>query len=100
MAHADIAAGAGLVLDEELLAELLAELLSEQARHDVGWAARRERHDDAHGMARIGRALGVTRSVACARDDQRREGERGAGCESTGGQAHDHPPGSVAVTGG
>jgi len=51
------------VLDEKLLAERLAELRRDQARADVREAARRVRHDDPDGLARIRRGgnLGETR---------------------------------------
>ena len=42
------AAGAGHVLDHEALAELVAELLGDEARGDVGDAARPERQHDLH----------------------------------------------------
>ena len=51
--HADVAAGAGDVLDVELLAELLRQLLRDQPSGDVGHAARRERHDDLDRLVRI-----------------------------------------------
>jgi len=51
---ADIAGGAGVVLDVESLAEVLAELLGDQAGEQVARAARPERHDDAHRPAGIG----------------------------------------------
>src|SRR5262249_17570590 len=47
------AEGAGLVLHHEGLAEALAQLLAEHARDDVGRAARRIGHEDAHRLARI-----------------------------------------------
>src|SRR5258706_7802338 len=50
------AAGARLRLDHELLAPFLAPDLLLQPRRDVGFAARSERDDVAHGLLRIGRA--------------------------------------------
>ena len=41
------AAGAGLALHQDRLADLLAELLADDARHHVDAAARRERHQQA-----------------------------------------------------
>ena len=58
----DRAAGAGHVLDDELLAERAAHVVGVDAGDDVGRAARRERHDDGD------RALGIGR--------KRRPGER------------------------
>ena len=50
---ADDAAGAGLVLDDELLAEPLAEAAQlDDARQDVVQPARRERHDHPHRLVR------------------------------------------------
>ena len=43
-----------MVLDDELLPEPLGELLPDEARHHVGRAAGRERHDDAHDLVRVG----------------------------------------------
>ena len=44
----DVAAGAGLVLDHHRLAPHLLQPVADQPRGDVGRAARRERHHDAH----------------------------------------------------
>ena len=44
---------ARLVLDHELLAEAVFHLVAEQARRDVGAAARRIRHEDLHRLRRI-----------------------------------------------
>jgi hypothetical protein len=49
---ADVAARPALVVDHELLAEGAAELVADQAAHRVGAAARREGHDEAHGLGR------------------------------------------------
>jgi hypothetical protein len=43
---ADIAAGAGLVLDHDRLADGVLQLRADEARQDVRGPARRERHDD------------------------------------------------------
>ena len=51
---ADIAAGAGPVFDDELLAEPLRQRLSNEARDDVGCIAGRKADDDAHRPRRIG----------------------------------------------
>ena len=48
---ADIAAGAGLVLDHDRLADGVLQLGADQPRQDVGGAAGRKRHDDAHRLA-------------------------------------------------
>ena len=55
---ADIAGRAGLVVDDELLAEAGREPLRHLPRRDIGCAAGDERHDDAHrpvGILRLGR---------------------------------------------
>ena len=46
--RADVAAGAGAVLDNHVLAEKLGHLRREQPHHHVGAAAGGERHDHAH----------------------------------------------------
>jgi hypothetical protein len=66
-AHAEIAAGAGLVLDVELLAQVLGELSREQACHDVGRSSRCKRHDHAHRPIWISIRYGVF----CANDGRR-----------------------------
>ncbi|CPP17394.1 Uncharacterised protein [Bordetella pertussis] len=50
---ADIAAGAGPVLDHHGLAPHLAEIVGNQAREEIRAAARRERHDHRHGLGGI-----------------------------------------------
>src|SRR5258705_1660487 len=50
---ADIAAGAGAVVDKELLAEGFRKLLRQQARHDVRHATRCERNNDSDPTAWI-----------------------------------------------
>src|ERR1700719_737889 len=50
--RADIAAGAGNVLDEKILAGLGAELLRNQPRHQIGRAAGREADNDFYGPLR------------------------------------------------
>ncbi len=50
---ADRAAGAALVLDHDLLAELFRQRHRQDAREDVGRAARRERHDELHRLVRV-----------------------------------------------
>src|SRR6516162_9930898 len=66
LAHAEIAAGAGDVLDVKLFAELLRQFLRNQPSDDVGDASGRERHDDLHRLAWI--LLGKSR----ARNNERR----------------------------
>ncbi|MNL05444.1 hypothetical protein D3C87_1260420 [compost metagenome] len=55
------AARAGLVLDDDLLAQRVVQLLRQRARQRVGRAAGREGHHDADGLVRI--RLGVRRSA-------------------------------------
>ena len=51
--HADVAAGAGPVLDDELLVEMLRQILAEQARDDVVGTAGREADDEVDRLGRI-----------------------------------------------
>ena len=46
-------AGAGIVLDHEILAEFLAEFFRDKTCRDVGDAARAERQDDANRTIRV-----------------------------------------------
>jgi hypothetical protein len=50
--HADVAVGAGLVLDDNLLTQAARQMLADQARTHVGRAAGRKRHDEAKRPAR------------------------------------------------
>ncbi len=65
---ADIAAGTGPVVHDEGLAESLGQLGRHGAGQDVGGAARRKWHDDAHRLGRPG-ALGDGRHAHGARQD-------------------------------
>ena len=56
--RADRAAAAGLVLHQHLLAQFLAQAGRDDARDDVGGAARREGHDQADRLAREGLGQG------------------------------------------
>jgi hypothetical protein len=69
--RADVAAGAGLVVDDDLLLPQRREALAERAGHHVGGAAGREWHDDPDGLLRKG---GVGRHCEEAGD------ERGGEC--------------------
>ena len=51
--HADIAAGADVVLDDELLVELFRQILAEDARDGVVGPAGGERNDETHRPRRI-----------------------------------------------
>ena len=70
---ADDAAGAGLVLDHELLAEPLAELRADDARQNVVEPARRERHDHPHRLVRIVALCGGRRNQHQARTDRHQQ---------------------------
>jgi hypothetical protein len=61
LVQADVAAGAGTVLDHHRLAPLRLQLLAEHTRGDVGRATWGERHDDLHRLGRepVGRILGL-----------------------------------------
>jgi hypothetical protein len=49
----DIRAGAGTVLDDDLLADTLGEPRAQDARHDIGPATWREADDPVHRPSRI-----------------------------------------------
>jgi hypothetical protein len=57
----DVAGGARPNLDEELLAELFRQELRDQARDDIGCAARRLADDDFHRTRWIGLRAGASR---------------------------------------
>jgi hypothetical protein len=67
------ATGSGTVVDHHLLAEQLAQLLGDDAHHDVGAAARRERNDQRERADRIfvrrGRARDTQKDQRRSRDD-------------------------------
>ena len=65
---ADRGIAAGAVLDHDRLAPALGQLLAEQACHEVGRPARRERHDELHrpGWERIRRVLSCARVATTA----------------------------------
>ncbi len=71
--RAQVAGGAGLVLDHERLAHAVAQLLRQQAHHDVIGAARRVRHNDLDGLGGEG-----------LRQGKRGQGERGGGRNGSG----------------
>ena len=73
--HADGAARAAAVVDDDRLAERFAELVGKDARDDVGAAARRERHD--HGDRARGAGLCLRRGAAEKRGacTQQRQGD-------------------------
>ena len=62
-----IVPGAGLVVDDDLLAQFLRHAGAERAGDQVGAAAGRERHDQADRTFRIG---GGCRGSHCERQDQ------------------------------
>ena len=65
--HADIAAGADVVLDHDRLAELLRQILAEEARDGIVGSAGGERNDEAHRPRRI------IERIAGAGDEQRQQ---------------------------
>src|SRR5262245_37052393 len=79
--HAEVPGGTTLVLDDELLAELFRQLVPDQERHHVGRAAGRERHDDAHGLGRVG-----------LREGGARQEQRGAQGREPCERDHEVPP--------
>ncbi|MCY1302602.1 hypothetical protein D9M70_522670 [compost metagenome] len=68
VAHGDLAAAAGLVLDDNGLPQLLAQAGLDRPRQDVRRAAGRQRHDQGDGTIRKRRCAG-------RRPDERRTGQ-------------------------
>ena len=77
MAHAEIAASAGDVLNVELFTEFLRQFLRHQPSDDVGDASGRERHDD------LDRLAGVLLGKSRARNNERH-------CERYDADEHPH----------
>ena len=78
---AEVAAGAGLVHDDEGLAEALGQLLRDQAGDHVGRPARGERHDQRHRLVGIvGRALRVGSGGGEARRENQERRKRCPQC--------------------
>ncbi len=75
------AGGAALVDDDHGLAQRLAHLVLQRARHDVGVAARRKRHDHVDRARRVG--LRLRSNAACGRDGKDDE---------SGNRSHRYPP--------
>ena len=75
VAHADVAAGTGLILDVELFAELIAEFARQNAGDCVGWSPGRKRHDQPNGMVWIVRRLQRRRHDHHRADEQRDEAQ-------------------------
>ena len=89
---ADVTAGAGAILDDELLAEAIRQPLTHQARLDVGGPAGGKADDDAHRPRRIGlrpRHAGHGRQRGCARGQLQK-------CAA--GKFHDAPSHSCATS--
>ena len=74
--RAQRAAGPGTVIDDDLLAQHFAEFRRQHACKQIGAAARRERHDHAHGARRVG--LGVCHGGAEQRGRQSGDGNHAA----------------------
>src|SRR6266850_1494916 len=74
--RADIAAGAGAVVDHHLLAHLIGELLREGARIDVGRTAWRESEDHADRLRGV---LGRRNAHECQREDCKESSHRYSG---------------------
>src|SRR5581483_11749856 len=81
---ADRARRAGLVLDQDLLAEVLAHALRDDPDHHVDRAARLQRHHDEHGLRRV--------ALRGARQRDRRERRGGERDHHESGGLHGHPP--------
>ena len=70
---ADRGAGAGLVLDDELLPEAFAELLRDHAHRPVDRATRRKRHDHFHRVRRVVLRVQRAGNECAERESRRRE---------------------------
>ncbi len=79
VAHAEIAAGAALVLDDELLLELLRKLLRDQPRRDISGARRGKWHDDLDRMVGIAGCLRVAGDGKKERSAKRKRTGKGLG---------------------
>ena len=77
LARADGAARAGAVVDDQLLAQVLGHALRHHARHEVGGAAGRKGHDQAHRMRGPGR-------LALCHGGQSDGASQGTGCSHDG----------------
>ena len=75
LARADHGGAAGLVLDDHRDAERGSHLLRDGARLDVGLAARRKRHDDAHRLSGKRKILGLRNGAK--REPAEHRGESG-----------------------
>ena len=77
----DVAAGAGLVLDDHRLAERLGQRVADDARRGVDHAARRVRHDQRDGLAREGLRTGSGASQGQGREQGEAAGQHaGVSC--------------------
>ena len=74
----DIAAGARPVLHNHRLAPDLLQAITDEARGDVGRAARRERHNHAHRLDRPLRGPRARRKQGWRRQSERGEAEKTA----------------------
>jgi hypothetical protein len=88
--RADVAVGAGAVVDDHRLPERVGERLRDQPRDDVRRAAGRERHDDLHGLVGecgeggIGRRGGQQQRAERADDLQMHHSLQGRESENVG----------------
>jgi hypothetical protein len=71
--RADIAGGSGAIFDDDGLAPFARQPFTDNARHGVGGAAGRKRHDDAHGMVR--EAVGFGLAAKCAQAKRQPHGK-------------------------
>jgi hypothetical protein len=71
--RSNIAAGAGAILNDELLSELFRKFLSDQAGENVAWAAGCERHDHPHRPIRIDAFAGLP---LCRAGDKQRQADQ------------------------
>jgi hypothetical protein len=83
LGRADVAAGAGFVVHQQLLAPDRRQRVGNQAAEDVGDARRREGHDQAHRLVRIAGGAALGEGVG----REQREGGRGQQ-QAAAGECH------------
>jgi hypothetical protein len=82
---ADDVVAAGLVVDDDGLPECFGQLLADRARQHIGRTARRQRHDDADGLRRVGLLLCLCmRAAGCEQQCRACRGQKNSSLVSHG----------------